>query len=207
MKRRSRALVALMLIITPTLANCGDVGNPVAPDQPQVTAPNELLGLVGGLLGVVTGVVGGVVGGLVGVLDGLLTGPDAVGEHAAKWIGPEGGSLSTAAYTLIVPRNAVSQKSLFEMQPALDGGYSIELTARRVVSGRWVDVGGKGFNVPVRLRISYARANGVTDPTKLIVVYVNEQIIAEPQPTVVDRTNRTASGSLSHFSRYALVQD
>src|SRR5688572_26788901 len=99
MKRSFRAFLAAVLIAVPVLAGCNEANKPIAPVS-TIERQDGLLDLVGGL-------VGGVVDGVVKLVGVILTGPDANGAEKSAWIGSEGGSISTAAYTLTVPRGAV----------------------------------------------------------------------------------------------------
>lgn len=193
MKRSMRALVAAMLVATPLVTSCADV--PRDPTSlPAVSQPQN--GLISGLLG-----------GVLGLLGNILTGPDANGPDASGWIGSAGGTVSTASYTLVVPANAVSQSTLFEIEPANNGSYTTELHAYRKGLLGLVDVGSKGFNKPVVLKVSYANASGVVNPNSLVIIYINSQGVPEIQNSTTDATNKTVASSLSHFSKYALAQN
>ena len=201
MKRSFRAVVAALLLATPLLANCADGGDLSAPAQ-QTTIQRQ-----DGLLGdVVDGVVGTVTGLLANVV-GLVFGADANGPEAQAWIGTNGGTVSTAAYTLIVPKGAVKENTLFTMTPTNTGSYSLELKAYKKGLLGNVDVSSLGFLKPVTIRMSYAKATNVTDARKLGIVWVRENGIIEDQRSTVDTSAKTVSSALSHFSKYAMAQD
>ena len=197
MKRSMKALLAVLLVATPLLASCADTTGPSAPETTLTTQPQA--GLLDGLLGLVGSV-------LTGVLN-ILGGPDANGAEASAWIGSSGGTIKTAAYTLTVPKGAVSQNTLFSLEPANDGTYKVELHAERKGLLGWVDVGSNGFSKPVLYTVSYANANGVTDPKKLVIVYLRADGKAEITASSINTTAKTVTSSLPHFSKYALVQN
>ena len=196
MKRSFRALTAALLIAMPVLSACGDIQDPITP-APAVQPQN---GLIGGLLGGVVGLVGGVLN--------ILSGPDANGTAQSVWIGSNGATVTTAAYTLVVPKGAVYESTRFTVKPVNDGTYKIDLIAeRKGLLGGYYDVGSKGFAKPVSLTISYAKATGVVDPRKLIIVYLRSDGKAEVQPSVINTQTKAVTSYLGHFSKYALVQN
>lgn len=199
MKRSFKALLAAVLIAVPMLASCNDVQGPVVP----ATNIERQDGLIGGLLGGVVDLVGGV----VNLLGSVLTGPDANGSAVSAWIDSDGGTIKTAAYTLTVPRGAVVRNTKFEVKPTNTGAYMLELKAYEKGLLGLVSVGQKGFRKPVLLTISYARAEGVTDVRKLGIIYIVSPEQVELQQTSIDTGNRTITSPLSHFSRYAMVQN
>ena len=197
MKWSSKALVAALLLTIPVLSSCSEQPDLLAPPTQVVAGPQE--GLLGDLLGGVVNVVSGVLN--------ILSGPDANGKAVSAWIDEDGGTLSVAAYKLTVPRGAVSKRTLFELAPANDGTYKVELNAyRQSLLGR-VEVGSRGFDRPVLFTVSFANANGVTDPRKLIIIYLRNDGTAEIQPGVIDQGHETVTSPLSHFSKYALMQN
>lgn len=197
MRRSFRAFTATLLLITPLLASCADITEP-AP-RPNVER-QELLGVVTGLVGTVVNLLGSVVGLLVG-------GDDANAPAVTKWIGSSGGVLQTGPYTLIVPAGAVSSSTKFGISPTNTGTYSIDLSATRKGLFGTYDVGSRGFGRPVTVKFSYAGADNLKDPSKLVVVYVTINGQAVPQITSIDTLKQSVSTELDHFSKYALVQN
>jgi hypothetical protein len=199
MKRSFKAFLVAMLVAVPMLGSCADT-----PTSPEVSTTIERQdGLLGDLLGGVVDLVGGV----VNLLGAVLTGPDANGSEASAWIGYEGGVVKTAAYTLTVPRGAVSTKTRFVVKPTNTGAYMVELDA--YVNGLLgqVEVGSKGFKKPLLLTISYAQATGVTNEKKIAIVYVTSSSQGTLQPVTVDTRDNDVTAQLSHFSKYAMVQN
>jgi hypothetical protein len=196
-----KSLIAALLVVAPVITSCSERQDPMLPPTQVVAGPQD--GLLDGLLG---GVVGGVLNVVVGVLN-ILGGPDANGDVARAWIDNDGGTVAVAAYRLTVPRGAVSHNTLFEIKPANDGSYKVELSAYRNVNGNLVEVGHLGFNKPVLYTNSYRHARGVTDPRSLIIIYLRPDGKGEQQPSFVDLWNKKVTSTLSHFSKYALMQD
>jgi hypothetical protein len=195
MRRSFKAFVAAVLIAVPVLASCNEASSPLAP-APTIERQDGLLDLVGGVLGGVLK--------LVGV---ILTGPDANGSAKYAWIDSNGGTISTAAYTLTVPRGAVGTRTKFVVAPANDGSYTIQLDAYEQGLLGLVNVGARGFKKPVLLTISWANANGVTNANKIGIVYLKSATVAEPQASTVDPRDEDVTAPLSHFSKYAMVQN
>ena len=199
MKRSFKAFVVAMLVAVPMLSSCAD--NPTGPEVSTTIERQD--GLLGDLLGGVVNLVGGV----VNLLGSVLTGPDANGSEASAWIGSEGGVVKTAAYTLTVPRGAVSTKTRFVVKPSNTGAYLVELDAYVNTLLGQVEVGSKGFKKPVQLTISYARAQGVTNEKKIAIVYVTSDSQGKIQPVTVDTRDNEVTAALAHFSKYAMVQN
>jgi hypothetical protein len=195
MKRSFRAFLAAVLIAVPVLSSCNEASDPVAA-APSIERQDGLLDLVGGL-----------VGGVLKLVGVILTGPDANGSQAYAWIGSEGGTVTTAAYTLTVPRGAVGTKTKFVVAPVNDGSYTIQLDAYEQGLLGLVNVGARGFKKPVLLTISWANAKGVTDAKKIGIIYLKSSTEVELQTSSVDTRDKDVTASLSHFSKYAMVQN
>jgi hypothetical protein len=153
------------------------------------------------------GLISDLLGGTLKLLSVVLKGPDANGEAKAVWIGPQGGTISTAAYTLTVPANAVTKSTKFEIEPVNDGTYTVELHAYEQGLLGLVDVGGKGFKKPVLLKYSYKNAVGLANESKLVILWVRDDGKIEVQNCDVNKNADTITGSLEHFSKYALAQN
>ena len=199
MKRSFKAFLMALLVAVPAISSCAD--NPASPETSTTIQRQD--GLIGNLLDTTTDLVDGV----VTTLDNVLTGPDANGSEASAWIGSEGGVVKTAAYTLTVPRGAVSTKTLFVVKPTNTGAYMVELDA--YVNGLLgkIEVGSQGFKKPVQLTISFANANGITNEKKIAIVYVTSDGQAKIQPVTVDTKEDEVNAGLAHFSKYAMVQN
>lgn len=120
-------------------------------------------------------------------------------------IGPEGGSLGVEGYTLTVPRNAVSEPTVFTFA-SIDNGYiQVQSTATTVGSSDLNDVGRAGFKTPVLISLSYSSAGGVPSWLKLVLAYVGPDGTLEPVPSRFNVARKVVTGAVSHFSDYALV--
>jgi hypothetical protein len=191
MTRSLKALALALFLMVPVLSSCADVSGP-STAAPSIERQD---GLIDELLG-----------GVLKLAFSILSGPDANGETVAAWIGSSGGTISTAAYTLIVPLGAVTENTKFQIEPTNNGTYSVQLRAYKQGLLGLVDIGEKGFRKPVTLKVSYANANGVTNEKKLVIVYLCDDG-AEVQSTSVDTKKETVSTQLAHFSKYAMAQN
>ena len=200
MKRSFKAFVVALLLAVPMLSSCADT-NPVGPDASSAIQRQD--GLVDGLIG---GVVD-LLGSTVKLLGSILTGPDANGTKATAWIGSDGGTIKTAAYTLTVPRGAVKTNTQFVIEPANDGTYTVNLAAYEKRLLGMVSVGEKGFAKPVLLTISYANASGVTNAKKIAIIYIESATSVKLQNSSVDTRDKDVTAALSHYSKYAMVQN
>jgi hypothetical protein len=203
MKRSFKALLTAMLIAVPMLASCSDVTGPVEP----TTNIERQDGLLGDLLGGVIETAVDLVGGVVGLLGNILSGPDANGKVASAWIDSRGGTVKTAAYTLTVPKGAVSTKTQFVIEPSNTGTYMVELHAYQNGLFGKVEVGHRGFRKPVLFTVSYRNADGVENERKLGIIYIKSPKEVELQRTSVDSRDKDITAFLSHFSKYAMVQN
>lgn len=123
-------------------------------------------------------------------------------------IGLQGGSVSLAGHTITVPFGAVTEPTLFTLELANNGYVEVELSA--VVTdllGRVIDVGSSGFEKPVTLSLTYARATNVTDPSRLKIVRLKSNGRHEVLPSTVQTGPLTVTATLDHFSRYAMLSD
>jgi hypothetical protein len=125
----------------------------------------------------------------------------AVGVVTAE-IDENGGSLNIGNHVLTVPAGAVDAPTIFTMTKLVDE-IEVGLTATRLLPN---DVGSQGFNVPVKLSLSYANAAAVpanAASMKVVWVKANGQLMA--QPTEVDASGAAVIGTLEHFSSYAIA--
>lgn len=127
---------------------------------------------------------------------------DAARGTATGIIGSGGGKLSLGGHELLVPAGAVSGPTTFTMTK-LDDELQVRLTATQLTLN---DVGSRGFAVPVRLVLNFARAKEeIADPSKLRIFWLKHDGSFETQSTQVDIVGKRAVGYLNHFSDYALV--
>ena len=124
----------------------------------------------------------------------------AVGVVTAV-IDRNGGSLNIGNHVLTVPAGAVDHPTTFVMTKLVEE-IEVGLTATRVLPN---DVGRRGFNVPVRLSLSYANAAEIpVNESAMKVVWVKPDGEVEVQSSAVDTEDEAVVGALNHFSGYAL---
>lgn len=118
-------------------------------------------------------------------------------------IDKKGGRLILGSHVLEVPSGAVDNPTLFTMDKVDVDHIQVKLTATRLTLN---DVGSKGFNVPVRLTLSYSKAAELpSDQSLLRVVWVKLDGTSEDRPSTVDVQGKRVTASLGHFSDYALA--
>jgi hypothetical protein len=122
-------------------------------------------------------------------------------------IGLLGGVLNLGGHSLVVPYGAVSLPSLFTMTRTSNTYVEVDLMSVRQLLGQILNIGELGFNKPVTVKLSYARANNVTDPSRLKIMRLLPNGGYEILPSTVDTRTKTVSAKLDHFSRYCMVSD
>lgn len=123
-------------------------------------------------------------------------------EVVRQKIDPDvGGELTLLGHTLTIPAGAIDRPTMFVMSVLAGTEIQVELIAYD--PDLYEDVGGKGFNVPVQLALSYAEAE-VDDPESLTIVYITPDGDKEVIESTVDTENQVVRAELSHFSRYGL---
>ena len=219
---------AAMVTLAFALASCEHVETPTEVGAEESVAeyegePQELLsGLLGGLLGTNTiqvraidqyGVIrtyslvqepllSRVLGTVVRTVDGLLA-------IVTDLIGVNGGILTNLGHTLVVPRGAVDGPTTFSLGVLLNGTVQVDLTAYAPGGSGKIDVGAEGFDRPVRLDMTYSRADVRSrDEGDLVVLRLNPAglgALHEVVPATIDERNEKASVWLEHFSKYAMA--
>ena len=151
---------------------------------------------------------GGLLGGLLRTVTTVLDYAVDLVLDLTKIIGIKGGEITVLSHTLAVPRGAVLEPTAFRMRVAPTVRVEVELTAVIEKAGSVIDVGSDGFEKPVSLSLSYARATNVKDPSRLKIVLLNDDgSIKEVLPSTVDTKKKTVTAKLPHFSRYAMACD
>ena len=117
-------------------------------------------------------------------------------------INRQGGTLSYAGYTLVVPRNSVLHPTVFTLHTLSTGFLEVELTATSTGSKTENDVGNRGFSVPVLLSIP---VGSDVDPASVLVAWVRPDGLLEAMPSTVD--GNVVTGRLTHFSQYTAATD
>ena len=180
------AVVASALLLS---AGCSADG----PAGPSNEAPSPLLGstvegtldLVGGTLGTVTNTVGGALQ--------LLTCSPQQYASSSKVIGPSGGTITVGAHKLVIPRGALSR--------------NVTITAEQIRgSANTVRFSPAGLRFSKKAEVTLSYANCLTLPLPKKVVYTDERLnILELLRSSDATRSKTVSGTIDHFSRYAVA--
>lgn len=125
----------------------------------------------------------------------------------SRLIGLAGGTVSLLGHSIFVPEGAVTTLTTFTIT-VLPTGY-VEVSLLALVPdlfGSLTSVGEKGFNKPVRLSLTYARSPDKLDPSRLLILYVDGTKVEE-LPSTVDKSGKTVSAELKHFSKYCMASN
>ncbi len=115
-------------------------------------------------------------------------------------LGSAGGTLSVNGHTLKVPAGALTQPTVITMSTVAGSSIQVSLSATHWRTGAPMTV----FLTPLRLSLSYAGAQ-VNNPAKLKLAWVvNGQVVAV-QPSDVDRSRKTVTSSVYHFSQWGIA--
>ena len=126
----------------------------------------------------------------------------------SKTIGVDGGSLNVMGHSLVVPAGAVQQPTLFTMTLPRLGYVEVELHATVTdLLGRLIDLGANGFDRPVTLSMTYARATNVDDPRDLVILHKLGNNKYEVIPSVLDQDAKRLRAELEHFSGYCMASN
>jgi hypothetical protein len=113
---------------------------------------------------------------------------------ATQTVGPQGGVIVVGTHRLVIPADALSQSVTIRA----------EQVPGRVNSVRFSPEGLR-FEKPAALTLSYSNCSFLLSVLKK-VVYTDEQLrILELLPSIDLRFNQTVTGSIRHFSRYAVA--
>jgi len=108
-------------------------------------------------------------------------------------VGPAGGTITVGAHKLVIPAGALSAR--------------VTITAEQVsgtVNSVRFKPDGLQFAKPAALTLSYGNCLLSVLPKK--VVYTNEQLkILQLMPSVDQQSKQRVTGSINHFSRYAVA--
>jgi hypothetical protein len=181
--KHSRFVSAVILAGALNLLSCSSVQDgPTGPGE--MPAPSTLLGSGGGLLG-------------TGIGAGLLACDPLPYASAARTIGPEGGTVAVGPHTLTVLAGALDQPVLITAEAPVGTVNSVQLLPEglRFAAGK-----------PARLTLSYANCPVVARALPKRIAYTTDLLeILSYLLSVDDLSHRTVTGSLDHFSRYAVA--
>lgn len=201
--------VALATVAVLGITNCGrDITAPETPPVEQ-QSQTELLGL------------GGLLDDLFDRGGDEQNDSDQAGEYTliteephdvglldllvSRLLGLGGGLLSILGHSIYVPADAIDGVALFSLQVENDGYIEVDLSATRISLLGLIDIGSQGFDKPVTLTLSYARATNVEDPDDLVILRRLPDGGFEELPTTVNKRNKTVSAKLDHFSGYCMA--
>lgn len=126
----------------------------------------------------------------------------------SQLIGVSGGTISVMGHSLVVPAGAVSTPTLFTMTLPRLGYVEVELHATVTdLLGRLIDVGASGFDRPVTLSMTYARATNVDDPRDLVILHKRGNNKYEVIPSVLNQSTKRLTAQLEHFSGYCMASN
>lgn len=121
-------------------------------------------------------------------------------QSVTRVIQPRGGSISFGPHKLVVPASALAKAVSItaELAAGAQGYNEVRL---------YPD--GLKFHRPAHITISYANCDVSTVPQSVLsnlkVVYIRNGQIVEYVPTVTNLVARTVTGSITHFSNYAIA--
>jgi hypothetical protein len=190
LKKLLRANTVALLAIATVLACAPDKrSDSLSPTETQVEAAN------------------GAAAGAVVYTRIMETPPTGLPLSIGALIGLLGGVLNLGDHGIVVPYGAVTLPSLFTITRTSNTYIELDLMSVRQLLGRLLNIGELGFNKPVTVKMSYARATNVTNPSHLKIMRLLPNGGYEIIPSVVDTQKKTVSAQLDHFSRYCMVQD
>jgi hypothetical protein len=178
---KPRSLVTMFALAAMMVAAACSTEKPVSP-----VAPNA------GLLDPITGLVSGLVNGLVSC-------PTSTSYTTTKTIGTGGGTINVGPHSLVIPSGALSSNvSITATAPA---GQHIKVEFKPE---------GLKFAKTSALTMSYKQCNlvsGLLSKLLFKVVYVdNNNNVLEVLPSVMNLLKQNVTGSLKHFSAYAVAE-
>lgn len=120
----------------------------------------------------------------------------------AEIIGPAGGTLNVRNHTLSIPAGALDRPVVIVAQSVPSLNVEIALTPH-----------GLSFTKPVALTLSYEQCGSgllggglLGDQTTYRIVHIDENGDLHDVPSTDDKLRRRVTGSLDHFSRYAIAR-
>lgn len=169
----------------------GGSGNPA--DNPVGNPVDGLLDNAGG--GLVEGL-GNTLGGAVsavGALTDLLACSEQRYVMVRKTVGPEGGLIKVGDHTLVIPKNALSEKVKIRAEQMRGSTNSVRFSPH-----------GLRFEKPALLTMSYSNCVVVLLPKR--IVYTTENLsILEVLRSLDLFKKRLVHAPIDHFSRYAIA--
>ena len=114
----------------------------------------------------------------------------------AAIVGPSGGTLVVGTHTLEIPAGALEQPVVIVAQSVPSLNIDMDLAPD-----------GLSFQKPVLLTLSYGHCGGdALGESPFRIVHVRPNGDLEDRPSTDDKSERRVTGSLDHFSRYAIAR-
>lgn len=192
----SRRFTTLALAFALTAGLSCTTSDSTAPLAPSSEQENPSFGLIGDLTGGLTETVDGLTGTLVGTLgsvtDLLLCSPQPY-AITRQTIGPSGGVLTVGSHSLVIPKDALSQKVAITAEQIRGSTNSIRFSPE-----------GLRFQKPAVLTMNYQNCALVLLQKK--IVYTTEKLKILEVLTSLDLfKSKTVTAPIDHFSRYAVA--
>ncbi len=113
---------------------------------------------------------------------------------ATQTVGPAGGVIVVGTHRLVIPADALKSQVTIRAEQVPGSTNSVRFSPE-----------GLRFEKPAALTLSYSNCSLLLSVLKK-VVYTDEQLrILELVPSIDLRFNQTVTGSIRHFSRYAVA--
>ncbi|HEY7636684.1 MAG TPA: hypothetical protein VH763_14135 [Gemmatimonadales bacterium] len=111
-----------------------------------------------------------------------------------RTVGPQGGIITVGTHHLVIPADALKSQITIRAEQVPGSTNSVRFSPE-----------GLTFQKPATLTLSYSNCSLLLSVLKK-VVYTDERLrILELLPSLDLRFNRTVTGSIRHFSRYAVA--
>lgn len=124
------------------------------------------------------------------------------GETQMAVIGRFGGKINVGPNSLVVPRNAVSNPTLFVFTLKSKPYIAADLTAWDLTTGAPVTT----FKVKLELTLSYANAvTPMQDKSRVVMYWILNGTPVEGQPTNPDLKGKKVTAQINHFTDYGPV--
>jgi hypothetical protein len=191
--RRFTTLALAFALAAGLSCTTSDSTAPLAPSSDQETPSFGLIGdLTGDLTGTVSDLTGTLVGTLGSVTDLLLCSPQPY-DITNQTIGPSGGVLRVGTHSLVIPKDALSQKVAITAEQIRGSTNSIRFSPE-----------GLRFEKPAVLTMNYQNCALVLLQKK--IVYTTEKLkILEVLRSLDLFRGKTVTAPIDHFSRYAVA--
>jgi hypothetical protein len=191
--RRFSTLALAFALAAGLSCTTSDSTAPLAPSSEQETPSFGLIGdLTGGLTETVDGLTGTLVGTLGSVTDLLLCSPQPY-AITRQTIGPSGGVLNVGTHSLVIPKDALSEKVAITAEQIRGSTNSIRFSPE-----------GLRFQKPAVLTMNYQNCALALLQKK--IVYTTEKLkILEVLRSLDLFRSKSVTAPIDHFSRYAVA--